>query len=70
MGVSSIFDSFMGRIGLGGKQNVTNHLGLHITPVTIPVICLCLQVQGIECAGYGTDIFLYVMFDRLSYAVH
>lgn len=69
MGVSSICDSFVVRMGLGGMQNVTNHLGLHITPVTIPVISLCLQVQGVECAGYGTDA-LYIKFVRLPYAVH
>jgi len=65
MGVSSIFDSFVGKMGLGGKQNVMNHLVLQITPVTIPVISLCVQVQGVECAGYGSDIILYVMFATL-----
>ena len=52
-------------MGLGGKQNVMNHLGLQITSMTVPFILLCLQVQGIECAGYGTDIILYIMFARL-----
>jgi len=61
VGVSSICDSFMVRLGFGGKQNVMNHLGLDITPMTIPIISLCLQVKGVECAGYGIDI-LYIMF--------
>jgi len=56
-------------MGLVGKQNVMNYLGLHFTPMTIPAISLCLQVQGVECAGYGTDV-LYIMLVRLSYAVH
>jgi len=33
MGVSCIFDSIAGKVGLVGEQNVTNHMGVRINPI-------------------------------------
>jgi len=33
MGVSYIVDSIVGRMGLVGEQNVTNHMGVRINPM-------------------------------------